>query len=155
MKFLVDRMLGKLAKGLRILGYDAVYYRGEDLYPLLKIAREENRMILTRNSRLVPRIPEDRIFHVTVDQPSLQLKELFQKGIISRDEETPFSRCLLCNVRLDGNPREDAQGKVPDFIFYQKTEFYRCPRCQRIYWQGSHPENMERRIKELLRTSSS
>ena len=154
MKFLVDRMLGKLAKGLRILGYDAVYYRGEDLYPLLKLAREENRMILTRNSKLAPRIPEDRIFHVTADQPSLQLKELLQKGIISLDEETPFSRCLLCNVRIDGIPREDAQGKVPDFIFYQKKEFYRCPRCRRIYWQGSHPENMERRIRELFQRTN-
>lgn len=150
MKFLVDRMLGKLVKGLRILGYDTIYYRGEDIQQMIQLARQEGRMILTRNTKLKPKRPEDRIVIVMEDNPFLQLKELIQKRHISFNEENLFSRCLLCNVLLDEVAREEAAGKVPEFIFYQQKAFFRCPRCQKIYWPGSHLENMKKRIEELL-----
>jgi hypothetical protein len=149
MKFIADRMLGKLVKELRMLGYDTVYYRGENTYPLIRLAREEGRAILTRSTKLLPKRPEDRIIRVTEDKPSLQLRELVQKGYVSLKEETFFSRCLLCNILLDAIPREEAEGKVPDFILYQQKHFFRCPQCSRIYWQGSHQDNMERKIERL------
>lgn len=150
MKFIVDRMLGRLAKELRMLGYDTVYYRGENAYPLIKLAREEDRVILTRNAKLIPKRSEDRLVRIMEDKTPLQLKELIQKKVISLYEENLFSRCLLCNIPLDKIPREEAKGKVPDFIFYQQKEFSRCPRCLRIYWQGSHQENMQKKVKELF-----
>ena len=149
MKFIVDRMLGKLVKELRMLGYDTIYYRGEDAHPMIQLARQEGRVILTRNTKLKPKRSEDRIIRVLEDDPFLQLKELIQKGHISFNEENLFSRCLLCNVLLDEIPREEAEGKVPEFIFYQQKAFFRCPQCQRIYWPGSHQENMQRKVDEL------
>ncbi|MCJ7784437.1 MAG: Mut7-C RNAse domain-containing protein [Desulfobacterales bacterium] len=149
MKFIADRMLGKLAKELRMLGYDTVYYRGEDAYPLIKLAREEGRVILTRTTKLTPKRPEDRIVRIMEDKPSFQLRELIQIKIISLYEETPFSRCLVCNILLNEMPREEAEGKVPDFIFYQRKKFFRCPQCSRIYWQGSHQDHMQKKIEEL------
>jgi len=149
MKFIVDRMLGKLAKQLRMLGFDALYYRGEDVYPLIRLGRQEGRVIVTRNTKLIPRRSEDVILRITEDQPLLQLKELIQKANIAIDEGKVFSRCLLCNALLDPISRMEVEGKVPDFIFYQQKEFFRCPQCQRIYWPGSHQENMQRRIEEL------
>jgi len=143
-------MLGKLAKELRMLGYDTLYYRGEDGYPLIKLAREESRVILTRNSKLLPRKPEDRIVRLMDDKPSLQLRELIQKGYVSLNEEKLYSRCLLCNALLDEISRDEAEGKVPDFIFYQHKEFSRCPQCLRIYWPGSHLNHMIEKVKELL-----
>jgi uncharacterized protein with PIN domain len=154
MKFLADRMLGKLAKGLRMLGYDTIYYRGEDAHQLLQLGRQEARVILTRSTKLVPKRSEDHILRVMEDKPLLQLKELIQKGYISLDKENLFSRCLLCNTLLNEIPREDVEGKVPDFILYQQEEFFQCPQCRRIYWQGSHPENMKRKIDELLLAES-
>jgi len=150
MKFIADRMLGKLANGLRMLGYDTVYYRAKGTYPLIKLAREQDRVILTRNSKLLPKRPEDRIHRIMEDKPFLQLKELIQKKVISLNDETLFSRCLLCNILLDEIPREEAEGKVPDFIFYQQNKFFRCPQCLKIYWQGSHQENMKRKLDELF-----
>jgi uncharacterized protein with PIN domain len=150
MRFIADRMLGKLAKGLRMLGYDTVYYRGEGAYPLIKLAREEGRVILTRKSKLLPKRPEDRINRIMEDKPSLQLKELTQKKIISLNKKALFSRCLLCNILLNEIPREEAEGKVPDFIFYQQKKFFRCPQCLKIYWQGSHQENMQKKVDELF-----
>jgi uncharacterized protein with PIN domain len=149
MKFLVDRMLGKLAKELRMLGYDTIYYQGEDVHQLIRWARQEGRVILTRNTKLLPKKSEDRILRVTEDKPALQLKELIQKGQITLDEEALFSRCLVCNSLLNEIPREEAEGKVPDFIFYQQKAFFRCPQCRRIYWQGSHQENMQRKLNKL------
>ncbi len=155
MKFIADRMLGKLVKELRMLGYDTVYYRGENTYPLIRLAREDGRVILTRSTKLLPKRPEDRIIRVTEDKPSLQLRELIQKGYVSLKEETFFSRCLLCNILLDAIPREEAEGKVPDFIFYQQKHFFRCPQCSRIYWQGSHQDNMQKKIEELRISTNS
>jgi len=149
MKFLVDRMLGKLAKGLRMLGYDTIYYQGEDAQQMIQWARQEDRTILTRNRKLKPKRLEDHITLIMEDNPSLQLVELVQKGHISFREENLFSRCLLCNVLLDEISKEEAEGKVPEFIFHQQKAFFRCPRCQRIYWPGSHLENMQKKVEEL------
>jgi len=143
-------MLGRLAKELRMLGYDTVFYRGDNAYQMIKLAREEDRVILTRNTKLIPKRSEDRLVRIMEDKTPLQLKELIQKKVISLYEENLFSRCLLCNILLDKIPREEAKGKVPDFIFYQQKEFSRCPRCLRIYWRGSHQENMQKKVKELF-----
>ena len=150
MKFLVDRMLGKLAKELRMVGYDTIYYRGEDVHQLMQLARQEGRAILTRNTKLFSKKFDVSILRVTEDDPILQLKELIEKGHITLDEKILFSRCLLCNTLLDEILQEEAEGKVPDFIFYQQKTFFRCPQCHRIYWQGSHQENMQKNIEELF-----
>ncbi len=144
-------MLGKLVKELRMLGYDTLYYQGEQAYLLITFAREEGRVILTRSTKLIPKRPEDRIVRIAQDKPSHQLRELIRGRVISLHEETLFSRCLLCNNFLDNISREEAEGKVPDFIFYQQKEFFRCPNCSRIYWQGSHQDHMRRKIEELFR----
>jgi uncharacterized protein with PIN domain len=75
--------------------------------------------------------------------------ELIQKGQISLNVENYFSRCLLCNVLIVEIPRDEAEGKVPDFILYQQKTFYKCPQCKRIYWQGSHQENMQKKVENL------
>ncbi|HUL23384.1 MAG TPA: Mut7-C RNAse domain-containing protein [Thermodesulfobacteriota bacterium] len=150
MKFITDRMLGKLAKELRMLGYDTLAYRGEDAYSLIKSAREENRILLTRSPKLTPKRPEDRIIRILEDKPSSQLRELVQAGVIRVQEETLFSRCLVCNMLLHQIPHDEAEGEVPDFIFYQQKEFFRCPQCSRIYWKGSHHDHMKEKIEELF-----
>ena len=150
MKFLVDRMLGKMAKELRMLGYDTIYYRGEDAHQMIQLARLEGRVIVTRDTKVLPKRPEDRVIRVTEDNPFLQLRELIERGYISLNDKHLFSRCLLCNAPIDEIPREEAEGKVPDFILYQQRTFYRCPQCGRIYWQGSHQGNMQKKIDRLF-----
>jgi uncharacterized protein len=153
MKFLVDRMLGKLAKKLRILGYDTVYYQGKDPDPLIQMARREGRTVLTRNSSLISGTSEFPVIGVSEDDPHLQLKALIGQGWLSRDQAKPFSRCLPCNALLHRISSAEAEGKVPDFVFYHQKEFFRCPECGRIYWKGSHQENMENWVEELFHTS--
>jgi len=155
MKFVVDRMLGKLAKGLRMLGYDTIYYRGEDVGPLIQLARQEDRVILTRNTKLTQGKSDIAILRVTEDNPILQLRELIERGDISLNKEALFIRCLLCNNLLNEIPREEVVGKVPDFILYQQKRFFQCPQCQRIYWQGSHQQHMQKKVSELLARTQS
>ena len=150
MKFITDRMLGKLAKELRMLGYDTVYYRGENGYSLIKLAREEGRVILTRSAKLTPRGPEDRMIRIMEDKPYSQMRELIQAGAIHLHDEILFSRCLQCNMLIHKISRDEAEGEVPDFILYQQKEFFRCPECSRIYWQGSHQDHMRKKIEELF-----
>jgi uncharacterized protein len=151
MKFLADHMLGKLAKDLRVLGFDTKYYHGGDGRGLLEIARREGRIILTRRTKDFSPATDDGVVYIVQDQPSLQMRELIREEIILRDQATPFSRCLLCNALLTPIDRGEAEGKVPDFVFYSQLEFFACPDCGKIYWKGSHQEHMEKRIEELLR----
>jgi len=153
MKFIADRTLGKLVKGLRMLGYDTVYFRGEDFHQLIHLARQEDRIILTRDTKLAAKRPKDWILTIMENNPSCQLKEVPQKGCLSLDEEIFYTRCLLCNEQIEEIPRAQAEGKVPDFIFHQQKDFFRCPQCDRIYWQGSHLENMTKKVMELRKTA--
>lgn len=151
MRFVADRTLGKLAKGLRMLGFDTLYYTGGDLHRLLHLVREEGRILVTRDTKLALRRPKDRIITVTENDPARQLEEVIQKTSLSLDEETLFSRCLLCNEVLNEIPREEAEGQVPDFILNQQKDFFQCPTCRRIYWPGSHLNHMRRRIEPWIK----
>jgi uncharacterized protein with PIN domain len=151
MKFIVDANLGKLAKELRVLGYDTLYYAGKDFHELIQLARLQERVILTRNARLTAKGVDCDIILITEDSPPLQLKELLWKGIVSLNEKNLFSRCLLCNSVVDRIGRQAVEGKVPDFIFHLHQEFYRCLRCRQIYWPGSHLEKMKMRLNDLFR----
>lgn len=118
MKFIADRMLGKLAKQLRMLGYDTVYYRSEDAYPLIKLAREEGRVILTRSTKLTPRRPEDRIVRIMEDKPSRQLRELIQREIISLHEEPlfPAAFCVTFSSMKSQGRRQKEKCQISFFI---------------------------------------
>jgi uncharacterized protein len=148
-RFIADRMLGRLAKQLRMLGYDTVYYRGVDPRELIGLARREERLVLTRNTRVKAERETDRVMILIHDQASLQVGELLQQGLIAPDDSPPLSRCLVCNTPLTPIAKSEAEGKVPQFIFYQMKAFSRCGQCQRIYWQGTHHGNMEGRIKRM------
>ncbi len=151
MKFIVDRMFGKLAKWLRILGYDTVYYKGINHEDLLKIASYEDRIVITRNKKIFHKENKGRIIWINEDDLYLQLKELISKGVISFSEENHFSRCIICNKRLENISKQGLKGMVPDYIFLHHNEFSRCPQCNRIYWPGTHLENMKKRIEALLK----
>lgn len=152
MKFIVDSMFGKLAKWLRILGYDTVYFRGIDPADLIRMSNEEDRIIITRNKKICSQEIKDRVIWINEDDPHLQLRELISKGFISSAGEGYFSICIICNKRLENVSKQKVKGKVPDYIFLHHNEFFHCPQCHRIYWQGTHLENMKKRIEALQKT---
>lgn len=147
MKFVADAMLGKLAKWLRILGYDVAYAPASHADSLVKQAWGEKRVVLTRNHHL-PRIEGVKVLLIESDHWREQLGEVI-RGFRLRPGRNRFRRCILCNQRLVSLKKERAEGKVPDFVFSHFPSFLRCPECDRIYWQGSHLSGMEQIATQL------
>lgn len=148
MKFIADAPLGKLAKWLRILGYDTLYFQEKGLKKLLEKAERENRMILTRNRQLRKLLVEKKSLFITQNQPWLQLKEVIQAYNLEKSRK-PFSLCLLCNQPLREIAKSKIEGKVPEYVYDTQNNFFTCPQCQRIYWPGTHLQGMEEKIDTL------
>ena len=147
-KFLVDFMLGKLAKQLRILGFDTQYIK-EKYSPLLliKLAEGEDRALLTRNTKL-----KAYTCVVFIESENLkdQIHQIFTHFKINK-ETKPFSRCLICNELLIPISKPEVKGKVPFYIFQTKDKFSLCPKCNRIFWQGTHLKDMKKRVRKMTR----
>jgi|Deesub1362A_J573_1020465.scaffolds.fasta_scaffold01396_2 hypothetical protein len=156
MRFVADSMLGRLARWLRILGYDTVYFPHIEDRLILRIAREEDRILLTRDRGLVKVRGLKRYLLLRENDPFKQLKE-----VITALRLTPYRgsdrfgipslvRCPVCNALLRRIPKEEAEGHVPEYVYNTVREFKRCPGCGRFYWKGTHPERAQRKLTEVL-----
>jgi uncharacterized protein with PIN domain len=153
MRFIADRMLGKLARLLRIIGYDAQYVRNAE-QDEVKGWLEKGIIFLTRGTRY-QNFNSEKLYCVQENYPIHQLVEVIKKFNLELREDKFFSRCLECNKELIPAPEEDVKRRVPEFVKLTKSEFFMCPECRRIYWEGSHRTHMQEIIdtvkKELLR----
>ncbi len=146
LRFVADAMLGRLAKWLRMMGYDVVYLRDTSDLEVLRRARAESRLILTRDTALAQRAGKQAVF---IHSQSLkeQLRELTRLGLI--DGPLTNSRCPICNVPLRRISKREAQKRVPPFVYQTQTEFYECPACGRVYWAGTHWQHVQDTWREL------
>jgi len=148
MKFIVDVMLGKLAKWLRILGYDTEYdsqFTDEELFFR---AHQERRILLTRDRQLSQRMNPDCTLLITGLFPPQQVKQVVEYFNLDT-QSAIFSRCTLCNSLVTTIPKQSVQGKVPDYVFQTTDQFYFCPTCVKIYWPGSHIKQVREALKSL------
>jgi uncharacterized protein len=150
LRFLVDHMLGKLAKYLRMLGVDTVYFTQTDVSTLIEKAYQEKRIILSRNTKLkhIDGFP-DFVF-INDDQPDKQLSEVLKYFKINISHDQLFTRCLTCNQKLIVGNHEDVKGKVPPYILGIHKEFSLCPQCKKVYWEGTHLKKMKEIIWKVL-----
>lgn len=150
MKFLTDRTTGKLAKKLRALGFDVLYWGEGQIEEAARAALADERMFLTR-SRRIPALGEDLLVTILeANSPREQVREVLQKLGLEPPEGKYFSRCLLCNEELHPVPKGEVEGRVPDFIFRGYDSFHICPRCRRVYWPGTHLEKMKKEVSRIL-----
>jgi len=146
-KFLCDAMLGKLARYLRLMGLDTEYDKDGSGKGLLLSARSENRILLTRNRRL---LVDKAVFLVNSERPEEQLRSVIA-GFRLRCKAKFFSRCLVCNRELVPVSKDEVAGRVPYYTYKHFDRYSLCPQCQRIYWAGSHHHNMKKRIDRILK----
>lgn len=104
---------------------------------------------MTRRTKLPQGGDFKGVIVVREDDPQLQLRSVVRELDLKIDHRRVFSRCLICNSPLEGIPKEEVEGRVPDFVFSAHSEFRSCPGCSRIYWKGTHQENMWKKIEEL------
>jgi uncharacterized protein with PIN domain len=146
---MADAMLGRLARWLRILGYDTAWEEHISDEALVRRALDEERIILTRDRSLGSEWRVSGISLVQAEEPVAQLAEVsasFDLGARAR----PFSRCSRCNTELVAADRDTARGRVPPRILERFARFQRCPGCERFYWDGSHTDRMRRVLAEVV-----
>jgi hypothetical protein len=148
MKFLLTRELGRLAKWLRILGFDAEYFTAQKSSSLIIAALRDERIILTRNLRL-PEMHGIKTLYIKSDYIREQISQVCRELNISADSSRMFSRCILCNLELVGIEKEKIKDKVPEYVFKTQDNFVCCPQCQRVYWQGTHWGNAAQILREI------
>jgi len=140
MLFVVDSMLGALAKYLRIMGYDTAYqphYTDQRIRELV----EEGRVLLTRSRERAARY--ENLIIVDRDLVRDQLEVVDRTVGLTRDHAGYFSRCIRCNSPLEKAKEEVAREQVPDYVFTtQRDRILFCPSCRRFYWPGTHRERM-------------
>lgn len=151
-RFVVDVMLGKLAKWLRLLGYDTAYLNPADDLDLVRLALAENRLLLTRDVELTNRRGVNSIC-IQSERIAEQLREIFQRLHLEADmqytEAIAFSRCAECNYLLQPINLSDVQSRVPPYVYQTHTRFRECPNCGRVYWRGSHWARIVAEIQDV------
>jgi uncharacterized protein with PIN domain len=148
-RFIADAMLGRLARWLRILGFDCAYDSEIDDEALVRRAVREDRIILSRDRSL----PEDwwvpGIHLVGSEELREQLREIVHRFGLTGSVRL-FSRCNECNHPLREARKADVSERVPPHAFAAHDRFLECSSCRRVYWEGSHTERIRRVVEEVL-----
>ena len=132
-------------------GFDAVLCAGvPDADEMIGQAQKQ-RIILTRTRRVYAKIPPDRAILILDDDPDDQVRGIFNRLGIKREELKPLARCTFCNEELVEADRDQFSGRMPDYVREQGCLFHQCPHCGRIYWPGSHASRMLARLDGLFR----
>ena len=148
--FVVDRMLGGLAKWLRVAGFDALYSSAYNKEDLTIIEKQTGRTIITRDTRFGPAGGKNVVVlrnNYTIGQ----VKELFKRLGIVPDPKRYFTRCIICNSELVTVMKDDVKDSVPPYVFATCSAFSRCPSCKKVYWGGTHKDQMLRTLDVILR----
>ena len=151
LKFIADCHLGKLAKYLRLMGFDTLFFPHIDDSELIHIADREKRTILTRDRELSQRKNAPVLFLEPVDTKA-QLTLLI-KHYALKEHPAPFSRCIVCNTPLQVIEKEKIIDRLPEKVKKYFDYFEYCPSCDRIYWQGDHYRHMIEFLKEVFKES--
>ncbi len=151
MRFVCDSTVGKLARLLRMAGFDSVYIREDDLARVLAISKEQERMIISRNSRYSDLRLASNFYHLIADEPLQQLRKLVADLRIQLDEGRFLTRCLECNELLEKIDKEEVRDRLYDFVARTQETIFICPRCERLYWHATHARAI---INQLLTIKS-
>ena len=140
-KFIADATLARLAKWLRILGYNTAVFSNEAGREMLRQADKEGRIVLTRRRDMTERQFSGRLFLITNVDVGNQLNDVIKKYSLKIDRQKMFRVCLECNEKLNPVGREEVSDLVPLFVFENCTQYNQCPRCHKIHWTGTHLKN--------------
>lgn len=152
-KLIADCNVGKLAKWLRLMGYDSRLFNGSNDSQLVAIALAEGRVILSRDTQIMKRrvITSGKLKAILIqdDEPELQIRQVIDT--LDLDSQfRPFTLCLECNQVLVERDKGEVKDLVPLFVYETQSQFMQCPACQRIYWRGTHWQAMTKRLKKFI-----
>lgn len=144
--------MGKLARWLRMMGFDSLFFGGEDDSQMVAQALAEGRILLTRDTGIMQRrvVSNGRLKAVlfTSEEPEQQMRQLMAEFDLS-SQSKPFTICLECNQPLVEVAPADVKDRVPPYVYKTQTHYVECPACRRVYWRGTHWAAMLRRLEKL------
>jgi uncharacterized protein with PIN domain len=147
-RFVADGHLGKLARHLRMAGFDTLWHKDWDDDEIVSISAVQKRTILTRDKGMLRRSDVERGYFVRAVESEAQLGEVVARMQLER-LVAPFTRCRECNVPLEDVPREAVLERLPERVRGLYDRFKRCPGCERVYWEGTHFERMKGVLQRL------
>lgn len=148
-RFFADAMLGRLARWLRILGFDVAFRPHIGDAELVRGALEEDRVILTRDRALPREWRVSGVYVVAAEKPFDQLREVVRAFRLAGAVQL-FTRCTRCNTPLCAARVDEVADRVPDLVLARHRNFLTCPECERVYWSGSHADRMKRVARQVL-----
>jgi len=152
MKFIVDHNVGKLAKWLRMIGYDTLFFTGDDDWQMIITALNEGRVILTRDTQIMRRgvVTSGRLKAILVqgDEPRQQMQQVAETLDLDFQSRL-FTICLECNQPLEERTKQQVKERVPPYVFQTQNQYVECPSCHRIYWKGTHWQAMTKQLEKL------
>jgi hypothetical protein len=155
--FIVDSNAGKLARWLRMMGYDTLFFNDIEDGHLVDMAMKEGRVVVTRDTQIAKRRAAAngslKVILSRYDDPKQQLLQVM-KELHLDCRQMQFTRCLECNRRLVPRSKEEVKDLVPPYVFRTQTQYMQCPSCSRIFWQGTHWQRMKRALEEITANSS-
>jgi len=146
-------MLGKLAKWLKILGFDAIFFSKIEDEELMAFAQREGRILLTRDTGMIDRARSLSTLFIDSEEWREQVKQVLDHFDLWADVK-PNSRCIECNTLLKEIGKERAKNLVTPFVYKTADAFALCPSCERVFWRGTHLKDMEFKIEELLKAKT-
>ena len=147
-QFVLDVHLGKLARYLRLLGFDTLYRNDYDDAELARLASAEQRILLTRDRDLLKRAVVTHGFFVRATDPRRQIEEVLDRLDLYRTIQ-PFQRCARCNGLLTAVSRRQVWERLPPQTRRYVEAFWECGQCSQLYWEGSHMPSIRRFIENL------
>jgi uncharacterized protein with PIN domain len=147
LKFAADRMLGRLVKWLRVIGQDVIYGPHLTGYGLIRAARRENRLILTRDCGLKQKQPPEFIF-IESDRYAEQLLQVIEVCRLKPLRKC-FTRCLVCNSPVQPKAKDAVKAIVPSYVFSTQEKFSWCPECRRVYWPATHHQKIAEQLANM------
>jgi len=150
LKFITDGMLGKLTRWLRMLGHDVEYSRSDDDKKLIERAKSEGRILLTRDLKLYQQAMTRGVEAVLVaaSTGAENLADLAGRFNFKLEIDVTVSRCPKCNTKIKPVSKDMVIDRVPETTSTYYNEFWECPECGQIYWQGAHWKRIETTLKE-------
>jgi uncharacterized protein with PIN domain len=135
-------MLGRLAKWMRLLGFDVLYDRTMGDNELIRISLEQDRVILTRDTGLVARPLASNHVFIDNDTVGQQLQQVLTTFHLASMPE-PLTRCSACNSLLSPVAKQNVRDLVPLYVYEKNNSFLRCENCGKAYWKGTHVRRMK------------
>ena len=147
-KFITTIELGRLARWLRLLGFDCIFFKRDKKKDLIIESLREERVILTRDSKL-SRFSGVRMVHIESDFVERQIEQVIKNLHFKIDKKCMFTRCVECNATTEGIAKERVKEKVPPHVYKTQEDFMRCPGCGKIYWKGTHRDLAEKFLAKV------